>query len=187
MRSRARAQVRSVGRPAKYNTLGEYAGRVHPVLTRDQPPGASRALEARDGTRAGSHRRAVVARPIDVGRHGLRLGGGHAPGCDMAGQPLTDLAMAIRLRRARLEAGWDVARAAHVLGTSKARLTALEAGLEPVRASTLLRAARTYGVMPWSLLPEHVDLRLARAVMDLDTSEQAHLARLDGSLPLHPQ
>ena len=61
----------------------------------------------------------------------------------MAGQPLTDLAMAIRLRRARLEAGWDVARAASFLGTSKARLTALEAGLEPVRASTVLRAART--------------------------------------------
>ncbi len=28
-----------VGWPAKYNTLGEYAGRVIPVLTRDQPPG----------------------------------------------------------------------------------------------------------------------------------------------------
>ena len=45
------------------------------------------------------------------------------------------LALAIRLRRARLDVGWSLASAARAMSMSEADLYALESGAEPVRAS----------------------------------------------------
>ena len=81
------------------------------------------------------------------------------------------LALAIRLRRARLDIGWSLAAAARAISMSEADLYALESGAEPVRASLLIRAARAYGAPLKAMLPGPGDLRLAGSVAALDASE----------------
>ena len=116
----------------------------------------------------------MVARPRIMGGGDLRRGGHPLYRSGVAERELTgaaaDHAWAIRLRRARLEAGWSVASAAAALSVSEGRLRRLEDGRLPVRASFMVRAARTYRQRPAAMLPGVVDVRLAEAVAALDVA-----------------
>ena len=105
----------------------------------------------------------------------MRYGGSPAHRCDVARpdvEPDTaGLALAIRLRRVRLDIGWTIAKPALALRMSKAELYALESGAEPLRASHLVRAARAYDTSPSVMLPEASDLQLAEIVAALDVGE----------------
>ena len=119
-----------------------------------------------------------MARPGDVDDHHERRRGRGDPqrgglAARLLSRTAVDHAQAIRLRQARLDAGLSVGRAARALQMTEAALRDLEEGVEPVRSSLLVRAARVYGAAPSAMLPRSSDLRLGQVVAAMDASERA--------------